>query len=93
MCVEAFSLCGFGDFQVKGMDYAAGRAEILCPDAFEAWAFLQQEEASQGAVCRYAWGVLCSFMDVLKRAVFECKEICCEAKGDGQCDFIVFPAT
>jgi predicted hydrocarbon binding protein len=89
MCVEAFSLCGFGDFQLLEIDYAGGKARVSCGDAFEAWAFLYHKETSREAICHYARGVLCSFMNVLKRKEFECEEVRCRAKGDEQCEFIV----
>jgi predicted hydrocarbon binding protein len=91
MCVEAYSLCGFGDFDLRDIDYQAGKATITCPDAFEAWAVLQHDETSTWAVCHYTRGVLCSFMNVLKRKAFECEETRCRAKGDKECEFIIHP--
>lgn len=90
MCLEAYSLCGFGDYQLREIDFAQGRARISCQDAFEAWAMLSHQERSHEAVCHYTRGVLCSFMEVLKGREFECQETHCKAKGDDECEFHIF---
>ena len=92
MCVEAYSLCGFGEYEILEIDYSAGKATISCSDAFEAWAVLQHKEKSREPVCHYTRGVLCSFFDILKKNTHECEERRCRAKGDRCCEFIVYAA-
>lgn len=88
--VDTFSSAGFGSFQIQELRFSDGFARIVCPDAFEAWAFLQTGKSSSEPVCHYATGVLLSFMEqISRRNDITATETKCIAKGDSYCEFVV----
>jgi PAS domain S-box-containing protein len=92
--VEAFAAAGFGQFRVVSCDLATGRAAVSCPDAFESWAFEQNQAASERPVCAYSSGSLASFMSLVAgRDDIVCDETACVARGDPLCAFQIAPAS
>ena len=88
--VDTFSSAGFGSFQIEELRFSDGFARISCPDAFEAWAFLQTGKSSAAPVCHYSTGVLLSFMEqISRRNDISATERKCIAKGDDYCEFVV----
>ncbi len=88
--VDTFSSAGFGSFQIEELRFSDGFARISCPDAFEAWAFLQTGKSSSAPVCHYSTGVLLSFMEqISRRNDITATEKSCIAKGDSHCEFVI----
>ncbi|MFH1116928.1 MAG: ATP-binding protein [Pseudomonadota bacterium] len=88
--VDTFSSAGFGSFRIEELKFSDGFARISCPDAFEAWAFLQRGKSSSVPVCHYSTGVLLSFMEqITRRSDITATERKCIAKGDDCCEFVV----
>lgn len=88
--VETFSSAGFGSFHIRELKFSDGFARISCPDAFEAWAFLQTGKTSFSPVCHYSTGVLLSFMEqISRRNDITATETKCIARGDSKCEFVV----
>jgi PAS domain S-box-containing protein len=90
--VDTFSEAGFGDFEVKELDFAQGYARITCKDTFEGWSFLNQGNLAPEPICYYSCGVLLSFMkSVTGRDELCATETSCIAKGDAVCEFFIGP--
>lgn len=94
--VDAYSEAGFGDFQIRDLDWKKGTARIICGDAFEGWAYVQNLNIQSYPVCDYSRGALLSFMCNTHRFAqtgladrLDCVEISCIGKGDKICEFIV----
>lgn len=90
--VDTFSEAGFGDFDVKELEFSRGYARITCKDTFEGWSFLNRGDLASAPVCYYACGVLLSFMkSVTGREELCATETRCIARGDAFCEFFIGP--
>ncbi len=91
--IEAYTRSGFGQFRVAELDLAKRHAQITCPDAFESWAFQQNNVRSDRPICSYSAGVLASIMGLISgRDDIACDEVRCVERGDAVCLFNVLPA-
>jgi len=88
--LDTYSDAGFGDFQIKELQFGSGYARITCRDTFEAWAFLRNRSPNDYPVCHYSTGVLLSFMKTTSgmQDLFAV-ETKCLAKGDKKCEFMI----
>jgi signal transduction histidine kinase/predicted hydrocarbon binding protein len=92
-CLQAFQAAGFGQFEIKNMDWSLGRIVIRATDAFEAWITIRNCQTSQQPVCSYTAGVLIGFFNVISsRRDVVCIEHHCQALGDEFCEFELLPA-
>ena len=94
--VLAYSEAGFGDFQIKDLNWKRGWAQIHSRDAFEGWAYLQNRNIQTYPVCDYSRGAFLSFMWNTHRFAktglanrLDCVEISCIGRGDEVCEFII----
>jgi len=88
--IEEYSVGGFGAYEIRELDFAAGRATIACKDpmAFEAHAALANGEHRAQPVCDFSRGVLvgllCGFTHRRDLGGFE---ETCRAAGSAECLF------
>lgn len=92
-CVAAYQAAGFGRFEITGLEWPIGRAEIEAHDAFEAWMVQRHSQVSQSPVCAYTAGVLVGFVRALTgRRDVVCLERQCQVQGAPACVFELVPA-
>lgn len=93
--VDSYSMAGFGDFHIAELCWSRGWAIIRCPDSFEGWAYVANDNPQNRPRCDYTRGVLRTFMEqthkhaatgIAEVSVVETK---CIAKGDSECEFLV----
>jgi len=64
-CLQAYQTAGFGQFEIKRMDWPIGHVVIRAKDAFEAWMVNQHEQKVDSSMCAYTAGVLVGFVNVI----------------------------
>lgn len=92
-CVAALEAAGFGHFQVREIDWPAGRVTVVAADAAEAWMMRRNGRVPDGPACAFAAGVLAGLAAVTaNRGDLVCVERECAALGAPCCRFEVLPA-
>ncbi len=88
--IEEYSVGGFGAFEIRELDFARGKAVIVCrePMAFEAHAALANGERRPQPVCDFSRGVLAGLLSgFTHRTDLGCFEETCRAVGSDECLF------
>jgi two-component system nitrate/nitrite sensor histidine kinase NarX len=94
VCLNAYQLAGFGQFEIISMEWPLGRLQIRASHAFEAWMYQQQNEKTDIPICAYSAGVFVGFVNIIgERQDVVCIEHACQAKGDEACLFELLPAS
>jgi signal transduction histidine kinase/predicted hydrocarbon binding protein len=92
-CLQIYQSAGFGQFEIKNIEWPIGRIHIRADQAFEAWMMGQNDQTVQEPCCAYTAGVLVGFVNIIaERQDVVCIEHCCQGKGDGLCEFELLPA-
>jgi predicted hydrocarbon binding protein len=90
--IHEYSEGGFGAFEIRELDFARGRAVVVCQDpmAFEAYAAVTNHEPRKQPVCDFTRGVLVGLLSGFgRRGDLGCFEETCRATGAPQCLFRV----
>ena len=88
--VHEYSEGGFGAFEIRELDFAGGRALLVCKDpmAFEAYAAVTNHEVRRQPVCDFTRGVLVGLLSGFsRREGLGCYEQSCRAAGATECVF------
>ncbi|MCJ7596737.1 MAG: PAS domain S-box protein [Desulfobacterales bacterium] len=96
--LSRFTDGGFGDFQIREMDWEAGWARITCRSSVEGWIYARKRSRPRRPVCHYSRGIILGFMRATHRYAatslendLDCVETSCRATGHGHgvCEFII----
>ena len=92
-CLQAYQLAGFGQFNIKSMQWPLGKIVIEASDTFESWMMAQHEQQVDVPICAYTAGVLVGFINVISdRRDVVCVQHDCQALGADHCTFELLPA-
>jgi PAS domain S-box-containing protein len=87
---------GFGDFQIKELDWRNGWARITCVSSVEGWIYSRKRSRTRRPACDYSRGLVLGFMRATHRYAgtgleekLDCVEIACLAEGHGRCEFLI----
>lgn len=87
---DSFSETGFGAFRLQSFDMKGGSAEVVVDDAFEAWCITEKDGIGKAPVCHYVRGLVAGVVETITGlGGLAAEEICCRAKGDESCVFVV----
>jgi PAS domain S-box-containing protein len=93
-CLQAYQAAGFGQFEIRTMDWPLGRVIIRANNTFEAWMSRKHGQSSPDPVCAYTAGVLVGFINIISnRQDVVCIERHCQAQGADACEFELIPAS
>ena len=94
--ISVFTNGGFGDFEIKEMDWQNGWARITCDSSVEGWIYSRKRSRVNRPACDYSRGIILGFMQVTHRYAntglnekLDCVEISCLAQGQRQCEFLI----
>ena len=94
--LSQFTDGGFGDFQIKEMNWKTGWARITCNSSVEGWIYSRKRSRVNRPACDYSRGIILGFMQVTHRYAgtglneeLDCVEISCLAQGQRQCEFLI----
>jgi PAS domain S-box-containing protein len=94
--LSQFTDGGFGDFQIKEMNWKSGWARITCNSSVEGWIYSRKRSRVNRPACDYSRGIILGFMQVTHRYAgtgldekLDCVEISCLAEGHRQCEFLI----
>ncbi len=92
-CLQAYQLAGFGQFEIKSMEWPLGKIVIEASETFESWMMAQHEQQVDVPICAYTSGVLVGFINVIAdRRDVVCVQHQCQALGADRCVFELLPA-
>jgi PAS domain S-box-containing protein len=87
---------GFGNFQIKEMNWPQGWARIVCENTVEGWTHFEKGHRTEKPLCDYSRGIILGFMQVTHQYagngstdLLDCVEISCLAAGDDRCEFVI----
>jgi predicted hydrocarbon binding protein len=90
--IHEYSVGGFGAFEIRELDFAAGRGVIACVDpmAFEAYAALANGDRRPQPVCDFGRGVLVGLLEGFtgREGIGGFEEMC-RATGASECRFLL----
>ncbi len=98
--LEACAQLGMGQLTTEELDWERGWAVVTCPDTFEAWAYVENDDAQSQSKCDYSRGVLVAIMVETHRAAetspdeldtqdIRGVEATCIGRGDPECRFVI----
>ncbi len=88
--IQGYSEGGFGAFEIRELDFAGGKALVVCKDpmAFEAYAAVTNHDLRKQPVCDFTRGVLVGLLvGFSRREGLGCYEESCRAAGAPECVF------
>ena len=92
-CLQAYQLAGFGQFEIKSMEWPLGKIIIEASETFESWMMAQHEQQVDVPICAYTSGVLVGFINAIAgRRDVVCVQHQCQALGADRCVFELLPA-
>jgi PAS domain S-box-containing protein len=87
---------GFGNFQIKEMNWPQGWVRIVCANTVEGWIYFEKGHKTDKPLCDYSRGIILGFMQVTHQYagtglmdLLDCVEITCIATGQNQCEFVI----
>lgn len=94
--INIYSDAGFGNFDIVDLNWPEGWAVIQCKNAFEGWAYVENNQTPKKAVCDYTRGIFLAFMKATHRfaktgleARLDCIETSCIGGGSDTCEYII----
>lgn len=86
---------GFGNFELIDLKWEEGFAIIQCKNAIEGWAYVENRQVQEKAVCDYTRGIFIAFMKATHKFAgtgiedrLDCIETSCIGKGNPYCLYI-----
>ena len=87
---------GFGNFQLKEINWPRGWARIVCTNTVEGWIHFEKRHQTDKPLCDYSRGIILGFMQVTHQYadtgltdLLDCVEVTCIATGQNQCEFVI----
>lgn len=92
-CLQAYQLAGFGQFEMKTMQWPLGKIVVEASETFESWMTAQHKQQVDVPICAYTAGVLAGFINAISnRQDVVCVEHHCRALNAEKCTFELLPA-
>lgn len=94
--IKIYSDAGFGDFKIIDLNWTEGWTVIQCKNAFEGWAYVENNQTPEKAVCDYTRGIFLAFMKATHRFAktgledrLDCIETSCIGRGNDICEYTI----